>query len=315
MRTMVLGAGAMGSLFGARLKNAGYNVLLVDTWKEHVNRIKEDGLKVLENTGEVKTTKIEITDDLSRETECFDLVIVFVKGYATQTAIQNALHLINEDTIVLTLQNGIGNAENLEKYVDPKQIAVGGTSYGGGVIEAGYVAHRAWGKTHIGPFGKECDFEKLEKIADILSESDIPTYALKDVRSVIWSKLLVNISYNGYTSITRLRNKHFTSTEEGKDLIRKAVTEALEVAKWQGIKIHFENPVEECIRIGLEDIAENKSSMLQDIVKERKTEIETINGAISDLGRKAGIPTPYNDMITSLVKIIENRYPNIVYEI
>ena len=312
MRTIVLGAGAMGSLFGWRLKQGGYDVTLIDTWKEHVEKIKREGLKVEQSDGTISTVEIPITDDPKTLKGTYDLIIVFVKGYVTKEAVKSILHLIGKETTVITLQNGIGNANNMESIVSPDQIAVGGTAYGGGIIEPGFVAHRAWGNTYIGPFGENVEFSKLQKIAEILTECNIPTEAQHDVSSVIWSKLMINVAYNGLTSISRLRNIDFTSTPEGKDLIRGVVSEAVEVANAQGIEIIYKDPVAECIRVGLEDIAQNKSSMVQDSDFNRKTEIDNINGAIVNLGSKYGIETPYNKIVADLIKLIESRYDKVV---
>ncbi|WBX79978.1 2-dehydropantoate 2-reductase [Virgibacillus salarius] len=167
---------------------------------------------------------------------------------------------------------------------------------------------RAWGSTFIGSTVPEKHKQLLEQIASLFSAGGIKTHVSENVQSVIWSKLIVNVAYNGLTAVTRLTNGEAIRTDEGKELVAKLVTEAVQIAERKGILLLYDDPINECIRLGIEEIGKNTSSMLTDVLNKRKTEVEVINGAIVKEGKKHNMATPYNEMILKLVYMIENSY-------
>jgi 2-dehydropantoate 2-reductase len=315
LKTLIIGSGAMGSLFAGKLKQSNFDITLFNRTNNHVNQIKEKGLRIIERDGTVSQTKIPVITEPEQLKEKYDLIIILVKTFVTGKVIEKILHTISKNTLVLTLQNGVGNLEALQRMLPNHEIAAGGTNSGAGVVENGLIAHRAWGDTFIGHSGKQSKSLKLEKAADMFTQSGLQTYVVDDVQSIIWSKLLLNVAYNGLTAVTRLKNGEVVLIEDGQEIVRDLVEEALSVAKAQGIPLLYENPVRECIEMGLTKIGENKSSMLTDVLNKRKTEIDVINGAIVKYGEMLSIPTPCNKMITQLIKVIENSYLNNIEKI
>ncbi len=308
MKTLVVGAGAMGSLFGGKLKQANFDVTLFNRSNDHMKKINKDGLRIIERDTSISKVDIPIVVEPANLAKRYDLIIILLKTFATDEVIQHLVPVVDQETIVLSLQNGVGNLEKLLTWFPDSYVGAGGTGCGAGVIENGLIAHRAWGKTYIGFSNKELDRTKLNRVAVMLTQSGIETDVSDDVQSVIWTKLIVNVAYNALTAITRLKNGDVVLPTEGKELVRKLVEEALMVADAKGIQLLYKDPIKECIEIGLTKIGENKSSMLTDILNERKTEIEVINGAVVHYGKIHSIPTPYNDLITNLIKLIEGSY-------
>ncbi|QQK74456.1 2-dehydropantoate 2-reductase [Salicibibacter cibarius] len=314
MKTLILGAGAMGSLFGGRLKQIGVDVTLYNRENDHVKKINQDGLRILDNDGNMTTVNIPVVSHPYNLSNRYDLIIVLVKAHATDKVLNQVLHTIDEDTAVLSLQNGIGNLESVKNAVPYSNVGIGGAGCGGGILENGTVGHRANGRTYIG-FSEGVHSRVSESIADMFTRSGLPATVTTDIASIIWSKLIINIAFNGLTAITRLSNGNAIAPPEGKEIIKELVNEAARVAQAEGIELIYSDPVAECLRLGIENIGENKSSMLVDIIKERKTEIDYINGAIVDYGTKNAIPTPYNTLITNLVKLTEKSYEKIVTDV
>ncbi|AXF56742.1 ketopantoate reductase family protein [Salicibibacter kimchii] len=314
MKTLILGAGAMGSLFSGRLKQIGVDVTLYNRENEHVKKINQDGLRILDNDGNITMAKIPVVSNPNKLSDRYDLIIVLVKAYATDKVLNQVLHTIDEDTVVLSLQNGIGNLESLRHTVPYNNVGVGGAGCGGGIIENGTIGHRANGRTYIG-FSKGINSRVSESIAHMFTRSGLPATVTTDVESIIWSKLIINIAFNGLTAITRLSNGNAIAPPEGREIIKELVNEAVRVAHAEGIELIYKDPVSECLRLGMEDIGENISSMLSDIINEKRTEIDYINGAIVDYGIRNAIPTPYNNLITNLVKVTEQSYGKIVTDV
>lgn len=306
MNILVVGAGAMGSLFAGKLATQNVSVTMYNRPNEHTEQIKEKGLTLIKKNGEKTHVSFPVITHPTELRNDYDLIVILVKSFATKNVLTTIRSVINQDTIVLSLQNGLGNLENIQAFVPVENICIGTTGSGAGIVANGVIEQRAFGKTHIGK--SVIGEEKITKFASLLSASGLKTEIVDNVQAIIWSKLMINIAYNGITAITKLKNGDAVASSEGKHLMEQIVKEGMKVAAAEKVELLYEDPIKECIRIGYEDISANKSSMLTDILLERRTEIEQINGAIVRLGKKHGIPTPYNETITQLVKMIENSY-------
>lgn len=301
MKIAIIGAGAMGSLFGGLLQEAGNEVHLVDVWKEHVDTINKNGLRIEGISGD-RTVKLKAHNKASEVGSC-DLVIVFVKSTFTKAAISDSLSLIDGNTAILTLQNGLGNADILGEVVGQDHVIAGVTSFGSTLLGPGKIRHAGSGDTYIGALAGLSD-GKIEEVAAVLSKSGIKTLNSKDVMGLVWSKLIVNVGINALTAITGLLNGELVEHEETEELLELAVKEAIEVAKLRGIKLIDKDPIEhvkEVCRL----TATNKSSMLQDMLNKKKSEVDFISGAIVREGKKLGVQTPVNTVLTNLVKTKE----------
>ncbi len=304
MKIVMLGAGAMGSLFGAMLSRSGKEeVWLLDIWEEHIDRVKSQGLLV-ESEGTETVFKARATTN-PEEVGVADLIIVFVKAYITKEAVEFGLPMVGKETLFLSLQNGLGNIEKIESVVGETPVVGGVTSQGATMLGPGRIRHGGKGPTFVGQIDGKVTPE-IERIASLLIESGIPTEVSDHIERLIWEKLLINVGINAVTAIVGLRNGELLNFEETRALMTMAVEEAERVALKKGIPLEG-SPVERVFEV-CEATGRNRSSMGQDIDNRRRTEIDSINGAIVREGEALGIPTPVNATLTYLIKTIETGF-------
>lgn len=305
MKIAIIGSGAMGSLYGGTLAENGHDVYFIDVFKNHVDAINEKGLCIVKDVKEriIKNGKA-VTDSTS--IGIVDLAIVFVKSTITDIAIEANKSILGKDTIVLTLQNGIGNIEKINKVVDKSQIIVGTSANGASFIEPGKIKHSGSGGTVLGEISGE-ETERIKEIHKVLDLEKLGNAKLSNnVMSLIWEKLIVNCGINPLTALTNLKNGELLENIESEEILEEIVFEAIQVANASHIKLSFHdaNYCKDICRA----TSENQSSMLSDVLNNRQTEIMNINGAIVGIGEKLGIKTPYNKMLTNLILLKEKNY-------
>jgi len=305
MKIAVVGAGAMGSLFGAMLAEAGNEVWLYDVWAEHVQTINKNGLTI-EREGQTRRLSIKATTAPEQIGQA-QLVIIFVKSTQTASAAETARKLAGSDGAVMTLQNGMGNADILSEFLDPERVLAGTTSHGATMLGPGSIRHAGIGATTIGAWaGTELGRERARKLSDFLTKIGIATEAVDDVRSVLWNKLLINIGINAITALTSIKNGQILDLEITRELSRNAVEEAMKIAGEMNIKVR-KDAVDHVYAVA-EATAVNRSSMGQDVDNKRQTEIGTINGFIVREARRLGLKAPVNETLTALVETLQNHY-------
>lgn len=304
MKIVIVGPGAIGSLFGTFLIKAKEEIHFLDHNQKRVQRLKKDGIK-MEGISGSHHVDIDIAAN-SKDIGISDLVIICVKSYDTEEAIKDAKYLIGDNTQVLTLQNGVGNVQILEEAVGDERVIGGITSQGANVKDWGHVIHAGRGDAVIGKRDKKI-LGPIRDVAKVLNRAGFPTKISKDIDSVIWSKLIINVGINALTALTRLNNGRLLEFDGTKAIMKKAVSEAVKVAKRKRIKLIYDDPIQKVESV-CKATAKNVSSMLQDVLKKRKTEIDFINGAVVRQGANFNIPTPANETLTNLIKTIESSY-------
>jgi 2-dehydropantoate 2-reductase len=303
VKTVIMGAGAMGSLFGGLLALPKEEVWLVDIRQEQIDAIRSAGL-TLEERGKAQTIRVNATSDVTSVGKA-DLVIFFVKTYHTEKAAFDAIVLQKEDTLFLTLQNGLGNEEAICKQLDRRNVMLGVTNHGATLLGPGHIRHAGWGKTYIGELDGEVT-DRVKQIALVFNQAGIETEVTSSIRDLVWDKLFINIGINALTALTGLKNGQLLDHPETLRLVEALVSEAVEVARKKGIFIK-ENPLEK-VKAVAEATRQNRSSMGQDFDYKRRTEIDAINGAVVGEAEQLGISVPYNRMITDLIKVIEKTF-------
>ena len=307
MKIAVLGAGAMGSVFGGRLSAAaGNEVWLIARREAHVHAINAGGLIVERPGARPAVVHPRATTDPG-EVGPADLVIVFVKATDTATAAAGARPLIGNDSVVLTLQNGLGNLEVLQAAFGPEHVIAGITYAGARVAGPGHVVHTFAHRTVIGSPEPRLA-ARAREVAALFNRAGLPTEVDDDVLRLVWSKAALNISINAVTALTGLRFSELADSPEALSVVDRVLDECLEVAKALGIEIDYaaDDP-HRFVREHLRRIGPNKSSMLQDFEQGRKTEIEALNGALMERAWELDIDVPFNEMLTCLVQGIERQ--------
>ncbi|HPD61621.1 MAG TPA: 2-dehydropantoate 2-reductase, partial [Thermodesulfobacteriota bacterium] len=302
MRVAIVGAGAMGCLFGFFLHKAGKEVWLLEKYPDLVKQIRENGIRVEGISGDHHVFP-PITAEAGEIKEA-DLILIFVKAFDTFQAIQSVKPLVGPDSMVLTLQNGIGNIEEIVKVVGTKPNIAGTTAHGATVLGLGHIRHAGTGETVIGELdGKKTS--RLEKVKVFLESAGINVQITQDVTGLLWSKLLINVGINPLTGITGLRNGELLDYEETRAIMHRAVNEAKSVADRKGIRLVYYNHLQK-VEAVCQATAQNVSSMLQDIRNKKKTEIDFINGAILREGKEFDMELPINQALTHLIHLMEH---------
>lgn len=298
----VLGAGALGSIYGALLSEAGCEVTLIDLNKEHVRAINESGLIVrFGDSGKVykHLRAVEHFKDAPGP----DLVLLLVKSLDTEKAISGLAEYIPPSCTLLTLQNGLGNTAVIKKYF-PHQQVLSGISYNSGtLLGPGEVLFGGRGLTLLGESDGTIS-PRVEAIKRFLDKAGLPAVISENIRGQIWTKVLVSVGINPLAALTRLTNGELATFSEGRELVSGLVAEAATLAAAMGIRLETEDPVGHVLEFA-RGAGRNRSSMLQDVLRRRYTEIDSINGSIVRYADELGLQVPLNLAVTRLIKLLE----------
>jgi 2-dehydropantoate 2-reductase len=302
VKIVIIGPGAMGCLYAFFLMRSGHEVWLLDYREERAELIRSRGLKIEGVSGQFQMPFPHITADAGTIGKA-DIIIIFVKAYATETAIKRAGNTLKSSTIILTLQNGLGNIERISALYPDANCVAGTTAQGATLIGFGHIRHAGIGETIIGAAAGAGKFH-TEIIRDLFMSALIPVLIAEDVTSLLWGKLLINCGINPMTAIMKIKNGQITAFPNLLAVMRRAVEEGALVASTLGITLPYQDPVQKVIEV-CEATAENRSSMLQDIEAGKKTEIEYMNGAIVRHGKQLGINIAVNYFLADMVLALE----------
>ncbi len=309
MQISIIGTGAMATLFAARLADVA-DVSMIGSWADAIETIRANGITI---DGESCCHQVH-TAYHPDDAPAADLALVLTKAYKTIKAAEVAAKTIKPDGLALTLQNGLGNIEILAEYVGLDRAMQGVTMQGATLLGPGRIRTSGRGATHLGYVPIELaaprDFaveHRAYEISALFNSAGLKSQVTADIEGLVWGKVLINAAINPLTAILRLPNGALVESEELVDLMKAAALEAAAIAKAQGITLPFPDPVERVKQVATLT-ATNYSSMLQDVLGKRPTEIDAINGKIVEQGQALGIPTPINVMLTSLVRAIQNNY-------
>lgn len=300
---LVIGAGALGSLLGGRLADAGRRVTLFTRRAEHVAAIRERGLAIEERDGRVTTRRLAATADAT-EAGGADLAVVTVKAHDTRAALEPFRGRLGAEGTVLSLQNGLGNDAAIRAALGPDiRLILGATASGATLLGPGRVRDGGAGPTTIGYPGRAPD-ARLARVAATLGAAGWAATTAARIADALWAKLLVNAAINPLAALTGLPNGVLPARPDLAELMRAVLAEAAAVARAEGAAAGTETGDEAFARVRAvcAATAVNRSSMLQDLDAGRRTEIGAINGAIAALGARHGLATPLNAALVALVR-------------
>jgi 2-dehydropantoate 2-reductase len=303
MKICVIGCGAVGSLFAAHLAKAGeVEVWAYDVWKEHIDAIRKDGLR-LSGAADF-TARLKATGDANELPRC-DYGIVATKSIHTRSAIAQVAHVFGENSAVCSVQNGVGNEEIIAEHV--KYVIRGTTFPAGHPIAPGHIGYDIKGDTWIGPFEPTTTpMNRVEELAGLITRSGMNTIALKDARGAQWTKLIFNASTNPTGALTLLHHGAAARFEPTAQLFDDLIAEGEAVARKLGIKLHGD--ARQLVQKGANAPGKHRASMLQDVLAKRQTEVDFMNGAIVRWGEKMGVATPLNKAMWELIKGLEHSW-------
>jgi 2-dehydropantoate 2-reductase len=302
-RVCIIGCGAVGSLFAAHLARKGEaEVWVYDVWKEHIEAIRKDGLR-LSGAADF-TARLNATCDPGEIPRC-DYGIVATKAIHTRSAIAQVAHVFDETSAVCSVQNGVGNEEIIAEHV--KYVIRGTTFPAGHPIAPGHIGFDIKGDTWIGPFEpSNTPMSQVEELAGLITRSGMNVVPLKDARGAQWTKLIFNAATNPVGALTLLHHGAATRFAPTGELFNNLIAEGESVAKALGIELHGDPRA--LVQKGANALGKHRASMLQDILANRQTEVDFMNGAIVEWGTKTGVPTPLNRALWELIKGLEHSW-------
>ena len=311
MKIAIIGPGALGTLLAASLKTKSnpktpFDLWLLDYKPERAKLLNEQGL-ILEKNDQLLSCKINATAD-PKEIGPTDIIILCVKYPDVAAGLQQAAKLAHSDSLLVTLQNGIGHLELLKTGKGSPAIILGITALGANLVSPGHVRYAGSGLTRIG-FLKSASFARsllLAQVCNLLNDSGMETAIVDNILDYVWTKLLINVGINALTAIHRCSNGELLETDDTLNTLTAAVKEGEAVARAMGIQVP-NDPLAMTVDV-CKKTARNLSSMLQDINNKKPTEIDSINGEIVAAGKKFGIPVPVNEELVQRIKEIEKSY-------
>ena len=300
MRVAVVGIGAMGCLFGAKLSQVA-KVTLVGNWPAQLTALHERGLRLIQPDGRSQTIHLNVTNNPQTAAPA-DLALILVKSHQTKQAADTARRLLAVNAVALTLQNGLGNLEQLTAVLGQNRANLGITSEGAALLEPGVVRHAGTGHTYI------ADSEKTAvpsaEIVALLQAAGFQTSLAADTAGLVWGKLAINAGINPLTAILQVPNGFLAENVAARQLMQRAADEVAQVARAQGIRLPFADAAAQALTVA-QATAANHSSMRQDLANGRPTEIDAICGAVVEYGRRFGVPTPVNFVLQTAVQQAE----------
>ncbi len=302
MNIGIVGIGALGSLIGFQLSGADADqVWMLGSWPDHIAAIQRHGL-ACEHNGNVAIRRVNITDTPAQIGAC-DIVLILVKANQTLRAAEQARTLCHSTTLVITLQNGVGNREILATTLGDERVVQGVTRLGATMLAPGRVRFAGIGPTFFA--ATDGQRTRLEDLIKRFQAAGLPSEPRTDVEQLVWSKLVVNAGINALTAVLRIPNGELVARPPARELVAALVREAAAVAAARGTSLSGD-PVEQTLAVA-EATATNYSSTLQDVLRGQPTEISAINGAIVREGARLGIPTPCNRFINDLFGALDYR--------
>ena len=294
MPVLIVGTGALGTLFAARLAGAGQPVTMLGSWPEGTRALREKGVRLSGADGLIRQYPVQVAETPA-ECRGTRLALVLVKAWQTEHAAGQLAECLGEDGLAVTLQNGLGNIEILARYLGRERTALGVTTTGATLLSPGLARAGGEGLVSIE------DHPRLAPLTEALRSASFNVDVVADAGALAWGKLVINAAINPLTALLRVPNGELLERPEARALMGALAREAAAVASAVGVRLHFDDPAR-----AAEDVAHrtaaNHSSMYQDIQRGAPTEIDAICGAVCAHGQESGVPTPVNWTMWQLVK-------------
>lgn len=305
-KVAIVGCGAMGSVYAGLMSDVGHEVHAVTLWEDHVAAINENGIRVEGASGD-RTVRLASASTTTDGIGICDLVIIATKSFDVEAAAEASLPLIGKDTVVQTLQNGLGSSERVAPIVGEDKLAIGVVGgFGASRRAPGHVHHNGMEITWFGSYAG-LPREALKRSTDIWESAGFKVKHFDDTQQMIWEKLIMNVTFSGSTCSTGLSIGEVMANPNAWAIAEGCAREAVAVAKALNVNLDVGDPMEHIRELGGK-IPNARPSMLLDHTAGLKGEVDVINGSISRLGRTVGVPTPVNDTLVNLIKARESKF-------
>ncbi|MGE5252299.1 MAG: ketopantoate reductase family protein [Bacteroidota bacterium] len=293
---LIAGTGALATLFAARLSAAGHSVCMLGSWQNGLRSLRSRGARLVDREGREQAFPVSVTDDPA-EIRAAGLALVLVKSWQTERAAEQLARCLTPGGLAVTLQNGIGNREQLVEALGAERVALGTTTTGATLLGPGLV--RAGGEGTISIEGHPA----LGPLHRALRSAGFRVRVIDDAGSLIWGKLVINAAINPLTALLHVTNGELLKRPAARGLMAELAQETAAIAAAERVHLPFEDPVAAAEEVA-RDTAGNHSSMFQDVRRGARTEIDAICGAVTARGQRYGIPTPVNSACWRLVRAL-----------
>jgi 2-dehydropantoate 2-reductase len=304
MRIAVVGTGAMGSVYAGLLGAAGNAVWAVDRWVEHVDAIRTRGLRVEGASGD-RTVRVHATTDAG-EPGVVDLVVLATKAMDVEAAADAARPLVGPETVVLSIQNGLGSPDRVARVLGEGRVAVGVVGgFGASVVAPGHVHHHGWELVRLGERTGPVT-PRIERVADVWREAGFRVKTYDDVDQLVWEKLVCNVCFSGTCGVLGRTIGEVLDDPGAWSVASACAVEADAVARARGVTLDYDDPVRYVREFG-ERIPAARPSLLLDLLAGRPCEIGALNGAVPAAAREVGLEAPVNETVAALVRAMERH--------
>jgi 2-dehydropantoate 2-reductase len=304
MKIAIVGCGAMGSVYAALLADAGHDVWAIDSWKEHVDAMRSKGLR-LEGASGDRTVALHASTDAAEVGPC-DLVIIATKAMHVEQAATASKALVGDNTMVLSIQNGLGGPDTTARILGKQRVMVGVVGgFGASMRGPGHAHHNGWELVRLGEFSGPVT-PRLEQIAEVWRSGGFRVKCFDDIDQLVWEKLICNVCFSGTCTITGLTIEEVMNDADTWQVASGCAVEAYNVARARKINLEIDDPIEYVRNFGSK-IPKARPSMLLDHMAKRMSEIDAINGAIPPAAQALGVAAPFNTVISDLVRNKERQ--------
>jgi 2-dehydropantoate 2-reductase len=305
MKIGIVGSGAMGSVYGALLAAAGNELWLFDRWQDHVDAMRAKGLRCTGASGD-RTVPVNATTAAAEAGPC-ELAIVATKVMDIEAGVRAARPMIGPETLVLTIQNGLGNVERIQRVLSPENLLFGiAGGFGAEMVGPGHVHHNGMEAINLAEL-KGGITPRLERVAEVWRQAGFKVATFEDLWPVVWSKLIANVALSAVCAATGMRSGQARANEWAWEIAKACINEAAAVAAAKGIKLAYDDPVQ-WVSDFVGKIPNARPSMYQDLLAGRRSEIDSIQGGVVAEGAKLGVPTPTCAFMVQLVKALEAKH-------
>jgi 2-dehydropantoate 2-reductase len=294
---LIVGTGAMACLFGARMA-ACADVTLLGSWREGLATLERYGIR-LDVDGTSARVRVRAISDPA-DCRGVNMALVLVKSWQTERAAAQLATCLADDGVALTLQNGLGNLDQLQAALGPERAALGVTTVGATLLGPAHVRLGGMGPTYL------AQHPRLESLADLMQRSGFEVRLAQDLEGLVWGKLAVNAGINPLTALQQMENAGVLEHPEARALATAAAREVAAVAAARGTRLPFADVGEETLTVAART-GHNRSSMYQDILRGAPTEVDAICGAVVREGERLGVPTPVNWTLWQMVRVLAAR--------
>ena len=306
MKIAVIGAGAMGSIYASFLAQNKNEVLAIDLWEEHLNVIRESGLRISGFSGDKTVKNIKVSNDIN-DAKGYELFIIATKASGVGAVASKLSKIASKSSIILTIQNGLGAGERIASFMPTDNILLGvAQGFGAAMVGPGHAHHNNMSMIRIGEMNGGMT-SRLETLVKTWCDAGFNAKAFDDIEQLIWEKFVCNVAWSGSCSIFRKTIGQVMESEEMFNIAKGCAIEAKKMGDIKKVNFTFDETVSYITEFG-KKLLNSKPSMLQDVEANRLSEIDAINGMVVTLGNQYDIETPYNTAVSSIIKAQEAEY-------